>query len=202
MTPTQTTKGPRPRRRQKGTLAIIGAFLLLSAGVRLVTEAGQVIASETTPIGPLEERQEAKTTDLSRPQNMGAALDAIKQREARLIELEAKMEERETTIAAAEAAIQAELIKLEHAEQSLRDTISLASAAAEDDISQLTSVYATMKPKQAAALFEQMNATFAAGFLARMPADNAARIMAGMTPAKAYEISVELAGRNADIPLE
>ncbi|WP_299786205.1 hypothetical protein [uncultured Marivita sp.] len=192
----------RKERRQTGTLAIIGALLLLSATVRLATEAGQVIASEGLLSSQLEPSASAQTLDLARPEEMTAALDAIKKREARLVEREAEMEEREATVASAEAAIQAELTKLEQAEQSLRETISLASAAAEDDISQLTAVYANMKPKQAAALFEQMDSTFAAGFLARMPSDSAARIMAGMTPEKAYEISVRLAGRNADIPLE
>ena len=58
------------------------------------------------------------------------------------------------------------------------------------------------KCPQAAALFEKMDSTFAAGFLGRMASENAARIMAGMSPEKAYEISVKLAGRNAEIPLE
>jgi flagellar motility protein MotE (MotC chaperone) len=195
------TSAKRAARPQKGTLAIIGALLLLSAAVRLATEAGQVIASE----GVLSEKERVSaepTHDLSRPDRMGAALEAIKKREARLIEREAEMDERESSVAAAEAAIREEIAKLNEAEEKLRKTITIAEDAAEDDISQLTDVYASMKPKQAAALFEQMDSTFAAGFLARMASDSAARILAGMTPEKAYEISVELAGRNADIPLE
>ncbi len=197
-----TNKGQRKKagksRRKQGTLAIIGALFLLSGGIRLLTEAGQAIASETAEI----EGSSAATTDLARPDTLTAALDAIKVREERLISREAELDEREATLAAAEIAIDAELEKLKQAELSLRQTISLAAEAAEDDLSQLTAVYANMKPKQAAALFEEMDSTFAAGFLGRMASDSAARIMAGMTPSKAYEISVELAGRNADIPLD
>ena len=42
------TRGPKRHGNpsRKGTLAIIGTLLLLSAGVRLATEAGQVVASE------------------------------------------------------------------------------------------------------------------------------------------------------------
>ncbi|WP_439124635.1 MotE family protein [Marivita sp.] len=194
----EATGGPS----RKGTLAIIGTFLLLSAGVRLATEAGQVIASEDPKATLSEQVSEQPTMDLARPETLNAAFEAIKEREQRLIDRETEMDQRETSVAAAETAIEAELAKLEQAEQNLRETISLASAAAEDDLSQLTDVYANMKPKQAAALFEQMEAAFAAGFLARMPTDSAARIMAGMTPEKAYEISVRLAGRNANIPLQ
>ena len=196
----------RPRRQngpsRKGTLAIIGTLLLLSAGVRLATEAGQVLASEGLAADTPAETLQVQSPDLARPENLTAALNAIKEREALLIQREAEISEREVVLAAAEDAIDAELAKLEQAEQSLRETISLAATAAENDLSQLTAVYASMKPKQAAALFEQMDSTFAAGFLSRMPSDSAARIMAGMTPEKAYEISVELAGRNADIPLQ
>lgn len=193
----QRRKAGKSRGKQ-GTLAIIGALLLLSGGIRLLTEAGQVIASETAEI----EEINTATADLARPETLTAALDAIKVREEKLILREAELDEREATLAAAETAIDAELEKLKQAELSLRETISLAAEAAEDDLSQLTAVYANMKPKQAAALFEEMDSTFAAGFLGRMASDSAARIMAGMTPAKAYEISVELAGRNADIPLD
>lgn len=185
-------------RGKQGTLAIIGTLMLLSAAVRLATEAGQAIASEYATEVPVQET----SMDLARPDTLTAALQAIKDRETRLIAREAEIDEREAMLSAAERAIDAELEELERAETSLRQTISLAAAAAEEDLSQLTSVYANMKPKQAAALFEQMEPTFAAGFLGRMAADSAARIMAGMTAEKAYQISVELAGRNADIPLE
>lgn len=188
------------RTSRKSTLAIIGTLLLLSGVVRLATEAGQVIANESVPA---EEPPFTDTTsDLNRPQNLDALLAALKDREARLTEKEQDLAMRERTVEIAEAEIDRQLDALEEAEASLRDTITLASRAAEDDLVQLTSVYANMKPKQAAALFEQMDASFAAGFLARMPSDSAARVLAGMTPEKAYHVSVELAGRNADIPLE
>jgi flagellar motility protein MotE (MotC chaperone) len=57
-----------------------------------------------------------------------------------------------------------------------------------------------MKPKDAAAIFESMDVTFAAGFLARMNRDAAARLMAGLSAEKAYSISVVMAGRNARAP--
>ena len=58
-----------------------------------------------------------------------------------------------------------------------------------------------MKPKDAAALFEEMSPEFAAGFLGLMRADAAALIMTGLEPTTAYSISVILAGRNANVPV-
>ena len=55
---------------------------------------------------------------------------------------------------------------------------------------------------QAAALFQLMEPSFAAGFLGRMRADAAAAILAGLEPDLAYSISVVLAGRNANVPRE
>lgn len=202
MTPKTHGKRPDQSPSRKGTLIIIGTLFILSAGVRLATDAGQVLASEGVDYEAATNSASAVAQDLARPESLNAALDAIKRRERRLIDREAEIDSREASLSAAEAAIDLELTKLEEAEQSLRETIALAAAAAEDDLSQLTAVYANMKPKQAAALFEQMDSTFAAGFLGRMASDSAARIMAGMTPEKAYAISLELAGRNASIPLE
>jgi len=205
MTSCKHPKSQKPK-SQKGTLAVVGMLFLLSGVFRFATEAGQVFAQESLE-SPAEATADSEfstleSMDLARPKHLTHALKAIQNREARLLERENEMVERERTVEAAEDAIRAELQKLQHAEDSLRETLTLASEAAENDLTQLTNMYSNMKPKQAAALFEQMEASFAAGFLYRMPADSAARVMAGMTPQKAYVVSVELAGRNADIPLE
>ena len=192
--------GTRPKHRRRRTLALIGTLLFLSAVFRVATDAGQLIANEA--LKSSEATETARVPDLNGPENLGELLAALKERETRLIAREQDIQMRERTVEVAEAAIDKQLAKLERAEQSLQNTITLASRASEDDLTQLTDVYANMKPKQAAALFEQMDAKFAAGFLARMPTDSAARVLAGMAPEKAYHISVELAGRNADIPLD
>lgn len=185
---------------RRSTLTLVGILLLLSALLRLATDTGQVIASE--PTAHAEGDPSHLSSDLSRPEHLEELLAALKKREARLAAQEQDIEMRERTVEVAEDEIDKQLEKLEQAEISLQQTITLASQSAEDDLSQLTNVYTNMKPKQAAALFEQMDASFAAGFLARMPPDNAARVLAGMSPEKAYHVSVELAGRNADIPLQ
>ena len=50
-----------------------------------------------------------------------------------------------------------------------------------------------------AAIFDQMDPAFAAGFLRLMQSDQAGMILAGMDTSKAYVVSVRLASLNDDI---
>lgn len=129
-------------------------------------------------------------------------LDALRTREAEVERKEAEITEAVQLLEAAKSSIQGKLAELKQAEQQLKDTIAQAQTAAESDVSQLTSVYENMKAKDASALFQKMDAEFAAGFLGRMSPKAAADIMTGLDADQAYAISVLLAGRNMDIPLE
>ncbi len=59
-----------------------------------------------------------------------------------------------------------------------------------------------MKPKDAAVLFEAMDAGFAAGFLSRMRAEAASALFSNLSPEKAYALSAIMAGRNANAATE
>lgn len=129
-------------------------------------------------------------------------LAAIREREA---ELEARAEAiagREQVLHVAEAKIEEQLLALEEAELRLSETLALADRAAEKDLLQLVAVYEAMNPKNAADIFDAMDVSFAAGFLARMRKESAAEVLSGMAPEKAYAVSVLIAGRNAAAPLE
>lgn len=67
------------------------------------------------------------------------------------------------------------------------------------DIQHLASMYGAMKADQAAQIFNQMDAGFAAGFLRLMPSEQAGLIMANMEAQKAYLVSVKLATMNEDV---
>ncbi|MDX1292550.1 MAG: hypothetical protein R3265_07055, partial [Hyphomonas sp.] len=73
---------------------------------------------------------------------------------------------------------------------------------ANQDIQHLAQMYGAMKPDQAAGIFNQMDAGFAAGFLRLIPSDQAGLIMANMENEKAYVVSVKLASRNSDLRSE
>jgi flagellar motility protein MotE (MotC chaperone) len=185
----------RRNRRSRGALAFLATLLLISGSIRLGTGMGEALTAEVAPVaGP--------ATGTSATVAIEPLLAELRAREARLAKREAAFEERLQALAVTEARVQAQLAELIAAEERLADTLALADRAAERDLDRLTAVYQNMKPKEAAALFEEMDAQFAAGFLGRMHPEPAAAIMAGLTPHTAYSISVLLAGRHVKVPTE
>lgn len=187
----------------RGALTIMALILIGSALLRL-SGTGAAIALELKEQLQAEPEEHAventEVKDLT--PDLIKLLAETKEREARLVEKEARLEARIQALALIESAVADDLRRLETAEAELRATMAQADKAAETDIGQLTAVYENMKPEQAAALFERMEPSFAAGFLGRMRSDSAAAILAGLEPDLAYSISVVLAGRNADVPRE
>ena len=204
--------GRPPRRRrcrlhQLAALPVIALLLLGSAGLRMGTGSGQALARGIGQILPVagsgagHDGGKAPAAGCPADPELAPILARLTEREAKLKQDEAKLDERRAALDAAGQRMQARLDQLKAAEQRLTSTMERASTAAETDLGQLTSVYESMKPKQAVPLFEAMEPSFAAGFLARMRPEEAAAVMAGMAPERAYAISVILAGRNAEVPV-
>lgn len=202
----------------RGSVLILALLLTSSATIRLIASAGGVLAQDgqlpNTPMvaaaSPAEKAQNAgsdriidataphmATTERSEIKNL---ITALSERETLVSERERQLEMRLRALAVADAEIEKRLTALTETEATLRATLSLADEASEKDILRLTSVYESMKPKDAALLFEQMEPNFAAGFLGRMRPDVAAEVLSGLSPQVAYSISVILAGRNANVP--
>ena len=206
------------RRKSRGALAAIGALLLASAVLRISIGASEAVARDDSA----EDTAETAAPEVHDPyadpppqvidwhdgtrviaeEEIVPLLKALNERQKQIHEMTIEMDVREKGLALAEERVLEQIERLEVAEQNLRDTMALAQTAAEDDLTQLTSVYANMKPKQAAALFEEMDPDFAAGFLGRMRPESAAEIMARMTPEAAYALSVIVAGRNAEVTVD
>jgi flagellar motility protein MotE (MotC chaperone) len=203
------------RRRARGALATIGGLLIASAVLRAVSGATEAVALEGPILisgppasvpepmpasagAPASEAQIQRVTEA----DIAPLLEALDAREERLRQREEALAVRLQALAVAEREIEEQMVALSAAEESLRQTMTMARSAAEEDVLRLTDVYANMKPKQAALLFEEMAPEFAAGFLARMNPQAAAAIMAGLDPRTAYTISVIVAGRNANAPTE
>ena len=194
----------KPRGKGRGTVAILALLFLSSAGLRVATSATEVLAEAKSSL----EQQPDIASDIPESsaakrlseEHFARLLTEFERREAKIREKELDIGKRMIVLEATENRVNQQLEKMALLEKRLRDTLSLASTAAEDDLARLTSVYENMKPKTAAALFEEMAPDFAAGFVSRMRPDAAAAVLAGMTPRAAYSISTILAGRNAEVP--
>lgn len=180
-------------------LWVIAALLASSGLIRVAFGPGQAIAREVAALTSVPEMhaegQICKTDD-----ETSAILAALLKREAAVKTRERLLDEKQQSIAFSETEIRKNLDMLEATEKALAATIAAAQTASEDDLARLTSVYESMKAKEASVLFEEMAPEFAAGFVARMRPDAAAQIMSGLEPSTAYSISVILAGRNALTP--
>lgn len=173
-----------------GLLAVSALTRIVSASLASIPDA---TAQASAPVPPLDDA----TTD-----EIAGLLQDISRRAAQLDQRELDVALREQDIAVARQEIEAALVRLKDAEERLAARMQQSSTAAETDIGQLVRVYEGMKPKDAAILFEEMEAAFAAGFLARMNADAAAALFSNLSPEKAYALSVLMAGRNANAATE
>ncbi len=124
----------------------------------------------------------------------------LREREARLAERSAQIEERLALLTAAEERVSRQVEALRAAEAELDATMALADGLAEADIGRLVAVFEAMRAEQAAQVFAEMDPRFAAGFLGRLRPETAAGILGGLEPAQAYALSTILAGRNALVP--
>ncbi len=186
-----------------GALLLIASFMIISAVVRLAAEAGPVIVGSAGRAHALADEEPGETQHTPSAHTAPAALlDALQSRETLLLQRERDFQDRMQALKVAEQAVEAKIAALEDVENRLRNTLSMADGASEKDIARLTEVYAQMKAKDSAAVFEEMAPEFAAGFLARMRPETAASILEGMDPKTAYTISVVLAGRNFYVPTE
>ncbi len=198
------TKDKRKKKRKGGrsALILIAGFFLASGLLRLGSGTGSAIAREVEALSHSEKDEVQLPQTCENDKGISDLILAIKQREGRVLEREESLTNRLQALGVAEVNMKRNLAALIEAESNLKATMALADTAAEDDLSNLTSVYENMKSKNAIPLFEEMDPQFSAGFLGRMRPDAAASILAGLTPAKAYSISVILAGRNAQVPTE
>lgn len=186
----------RSVRSTRGALALLAAILAASALVRFGEGVGHAMAgSEEAVAAPPAAGGEAQCAE-----DALAMLASLREREQRIIQREADLDRREAAVAEARGQTESLLASLTEKEAELARTLTIADEAAEADITRLVAVYESMKPKDAAPLFAVMDPRFAAGFLGRMRPEASAAVLAGLEPQKAYEISAELAGRNADAP--
>lgn len=185
-------------RAGRGALVILALLLASSGALKLGSGVGAALA--LVPETP--EATAADAGPMVCPEPPVAVAEALKTRAEMLDAQELALKDRLAALDLAEQAIDQRMTRLAEAEAELSETLARSDGAAESDLTKLTAVYETMKPKDAAALFGAMAPEFAAGFLGRMRPDAAAAILSGMSSEAAYGVSVLLAGRNALVPKE
>jgi len=126
-----------------------------------------------------------------------ALVAAFEPRHNALEERAASLDLRQAELEDLESTLQSRLSDLEKTRDELQAITVRIDTIAGEDISHLVEMYSTMKPKNAAAIFDRMDPAFAAGFLREIDSARAGVIMAEMGEEQSYRISLLIANRHA-----
>lgn len=129
----------------------------------------------------------------------GETAEGMMQDQLLFEEQTAELREQRLELEAWSSELERQTAELAALQQTLEVRWREMQTAADEDMEHLARMYGAMKPGEAAAIFDQMDPAFAAGFLRLLPSEQAGQILAGMGADRAYTVSVELASLNPDI---
>ena len=126
-------------------------------------------------------------------ENERSLLLDLRRRHTELDAREAALSERQSVLAAAEARLSARLRQLEDLEKRLRDLDQTRRDRDEANWRGLVKLYESMKPREAGAIFNDLDLPVLLPILDRMKEAKAAAILAAMQPERARLVTAELA---------
>ncbi len=128
-------------------------------------------------------------------------LQQLAERRNQLDTRERDIADRSVLLEAAEARIDQKVTELKELRATLEELVSAFEAQEDSKIRSLVKIYETMKPRDAARIFEELEMDTLLMVADRMKERSLAPIMANLNPAKAKEVTVELA-RLRQLPAE
>jgi flagellar motility protein MotE (MotC chaperone) len=216
-------KAPRRSWQLRPRLLPVTIFVLvLMLGVRIgdswrvLTRGGSLpdmapLAAETTPKGkepakepakpPAKEpgKEPAKPAEpapgrVAKPDTVD--LELVKHLSERREELEGRartLDQREALMVAAEKRIDQKVAELQSVRAKIQELLKTVDDKQRAQMESLVRIYETMKPKEAARIFEQLEPDVLLGVVERMKEAKTAPILAAMEPAKAKDLTTRLA---------
>jgi len=154
----------------------------------------QQVATADTPAAkppPAPQRREAASFSAS---ELDVLQSLAKRREA-LEEREKELDAREALMAATEKRIDSRIGELKAMEQRLTKLVKQRNDEEERRIGSLVKVYENMKPADAARIFQELDMPVLLEVVERMKEAKLAPVLAQMSPAKAKDLTMELAQR-------
>ena len=140
-------------------------------------------------------KQEEANSGKSFSQSELEILQKLAQRREELDIRERSIEQKAGVLKAAEAQIDVKIAKLKELEASIKDLIGVYDEKERDRLNNLVKIYSTMKPKEAARLFNDMEMSLLVRVFEQIKESKAAPILALMDSAKANALTAELANK-------
>jgi len=134
---------------------------------------------------------EVETSDDTSP----AEMEVLKQLSNRRMELDKRahaLDTRESLIKVGEQRVDQKIKEMETLRLQLQAMVDQISGAQQTQIANLVKIYETMKPQEAAKIFESLDMPVLLNVIQRMKPKSTAPIMAAMAPEKAKEITIAL----------
>ena len=156
-------------------------------------ENGKDAAEPHTPPVDLSARP-APTQQIQSPDVLAALASRRKTLDAR----QADLDMREKLLAAAEARLDGKIAELKTLKAEIDEVFKTEESRGEAKLVSLVKVYENMKPKDAAAVFEQLDMSVLLDLLDRMNERKMAAVLAAMDPARAQAVTVALATAEED----
>ncbi len=180
-----------------------GAELPAGPRVAELRAATTTDASGGTPRSavPLAQLAQAGSDDKVDPFNLGKSqielLQSLADRRRELEERERTLVQREGLLAAAEHRIERKIEELNGIKGEIEGLIRKYDKQEEEQLSSLVKIYETMKPKDAAKIFDALDMDILLQVIERMKASKTAPVLAAMTPERAKEVTARIAERRS-----
>jgi flagellar motility protein MotE (MotC chaperone) len=155
-----------------------------ATGVVNVEPAQAAIATTPVIVGPQWSKEEVKV------------LTALDHRRAELEERSARMEQRDLELVARDRDIAARLTELKELTERLKVERQKGEKQRSAQLDQLSNVYGSMNPPEAAHLMEQLDIQVCLTLIQRMPEKRIGQILALMNPQRALELTNLLSRRS------
>lgn len=161
--------------------------------------------AEAQPDAQLAEKSAAPLFDLpADPLQMSdqeiELLQALSQRRQQIEQRAAEVEQRAALLSAAETRIEEKIGRLESLQAQIEALLVEYDEQEEQQIESLVKIYESMKPKDAARIFEDLEMEVLLSVVQRMKERKTAPVLAAMNAERAQEVTLELATRR-ELPL-
>ncbi len=127
-------------------------------------------------------------------------LQALAQRRQEIAARAAEVEQRAALLSAAEGRIEEKIGRLESLQAQIEALLVEYDEQEEQQMDSLVKIYESMKPKDAARIFEKLEMDVLISVIERMKERKSAPVLAEMAPERAQEVTLELATRR-ELPL-